>query len=240
MMPYVKKPEATAFSFLELSVVLVIISFLVAAVTQGQKILTKAATQATIKQIANYKNYYQDFKIIYFERPGDFSSAHSFFDDGTDDICSTSSDCNGDGDTIMEASTKGNSEVLRAWQHLHLAGYEDKSYAGEWNETNSVPRAKLADGYISFVNDGGNYSNNYLKLGTYLSFENQYSSNGILYPNDGYKLDSKYDDGLANSGWIIAKGAYDGTKHSTKCSSNDQYLTYYSETISCTLLFTIE
>jgi type II secretory pathway pseudopilin PulG len=240
-MLYTKKPKASAFSFLELSVVLVIISFLIASVTQGQKVLEKAAIQATIKQIANYKGYYQDFKITYFERPGDFSSAESFFDDGTENICN--SDCSGDGDTILEENKKNDSEVLRAWQHLYLAGYEEKAYLGTWSTTSSlfvVPRAKLADSYISFVNDGGNYTNNYLKLGAYYNYSNNYSSAGVLDPNNSYKIDSKYDDGYANSGWILGRGSYDGTGYSSNCSSDAQYLAHYTADKSCTLLFAIE
>lgn len=239
-MSYKKEVRSLAFSLIELSIVLVIISFFVIGISKGQKILKQSAVQATIQQIASLKNSYQEFKTIYFERPGDFSSAHSFFDDGADGICGTTSECNGDGNGIIETDTKSNSETMRAWQHLHLAGFEDTAYDGEWNENNSVPRAKISGSYISFINIGSSFTDNYLKLGTYLSFDNNYSSLGVFIPREAYEIDSKFDDRFPNSGWIKGIGSFDGSSYSSLCTLGEQYLTYYTDSPTCALLFSLE
>lgn len=243
-----KPSEANAFSLLELSVVVVILSLFFAGISQGQKILDNANIQATIREIANYKNYYLDFKDIYLERPGDFSAAYSYFSNNDDSICGAESYCNGNGDGIIDnGSDKNDNESLRAWQHLQLAGYIDKEFSGTWNESNSVPKVKINNGNLSFVNQGSSFIDNYIKLGAYQGFQNQYSDKSIFNAHDSYKVDSKYDNGLSSSGWIQAQGGYIPSESeeatgsfSANCANSGQYLVGVTEDISCTLLFEIE
>ena len=56
--------------------------------------------------MTNYKFMIHEFMTAYQAIPGDFDSAHSFFDNGSDDICGSSYECNGDGDGMIELDSK--------------------------------------------------------------------------------------------------------------------------------------
>jgi len=196
------KTNRQAFSLLELSLVVIIISLLIAGASSGLKIVRKAQIQSTIKEILDYKYAFHEFVILYQAFPGDFDQAYEYFAGDDDTICGQKTDCNGDGDGKIELSQKANSEEFRAWQHLYLTGLVDTAFAGEWNETNSVAEAKLNNANISFKNDD-DINDNILKLGSFISTDGKYSDGGILTTKEAKNIDKKFDDGNSNSGKII-------------------------------------
>ncbi|MBL6785285.1 MAG: type II secretion system protein [Rickettsiales bacterium] len=238
-----KRNFRQAFSLLELSLVVIIISLLIAGATSGLRIVRKAQIQSSIKEMTNYKFMIHEFMTAYQAIPGDFDSAHSFFDNGSDDICGTSYECNGDGDGMIELDSKSNSEVFRGWQHLSLSGFADTEFDGEWNETNSVASAPLNDANISITYDAIQ-NDNLLKLGSYLDYQGHYSSTGLLTTKEAFEIDNKYDDGFPSTGKIIAHNNQflngDTIQEDNECLSDaDIYQTYNNQNKACTISFLI-
>jgi len=229
-----------AFSLLELSLVIIVIALLVSASTSGLKIVRKAQIQSSIKKIFSYKYAYNEFVLTYQALPGDIDNAHTYFDDGTDEICGESGNCNGDGDGILELSEKTNSEIYRAWQHLYLANMVETAFDGVWGETNSVPKASLNDSKISFDYDADLFTN-ILRLGSYSSLEGGDSYGGIVTSKEARTIDVKYDDGNADSGKIIGYDAYyvdsGNVTQSDYCLNGSLYKTYNSTDNACSLGF---
>ena len=117
------------FSLVELSVVLLIISLLTVGIYVSQDLLEQARIKKIISEYDAYLKELKVFKEIYFRYPGDMPNASDFW--GAD--CSTlASNCDGDGDGIIEFSTSSvlNNESWRAWQHMKLAGIDDNKLSG--------------------------------------------------------------------------------------------------------------
>ncbi|MBT4989883.1 MAG: type II secretion system protein [Rickettsiales bacterium] len=232
-----------AFSLLELSLVIIIISLLVAGATSGLKIVRKAQIQSSIKKIFSYKYAFHEFVATYQAIPGDFSSAHSYFDDSSDSICGAQADCNGDGDGILELNEKSNSEIYRAWQHLSLANFVDTKFFGEWNEKDSIAKSPLNEGNISFDYDSSLY-NNILKLGSYISYKGAYSDGGIFTTKEAKAIDVKYDDGDSNTGKIIGYNSFylndAEVVESDYCVDGPAYKTYNNTDNACNIGFLLD
>jgi prepilin-type N-terminal cleavage/methylation domain-containing protein len=129
------------FTLIELSVVLVIIGFIVAALIVAQSMKRSAGVQALITDEAHYVEAARQFKEKYGFLPGDFPNATTYW--GTDTTCPNnagnitpqSTTCNGDGDGKIESAGTGagnsNSyEAYRAWQQLADAGLLEGSFTG--------------------------------------------------------------------------------------------------------------
>ncbi|MDC0857706.1 prepilin-type N-terminal cleavage/methylation domain-containing protein [Rickettsiales bacterium] len=233
------KNNRQAFSLLELSLVVIIISLLMAGASSGLKIVRKAQIQSTIKDILDYKYAFHEFVILYQALPGDFDQAYEYFAGEDDTICGEDTDCNGDGDGKIEVSQKANSEEFRAWQHLYLTGLVDTAFAGEWNEDNSVAEAKVNNANISFKFDD-ELDDNILKLGSFISINGEYSDGGILTTKEAKNIDQKFDDGISNSGKIIGynDGNIDDTDNTeTDICINDDYRTFSNSENLCSIGF---
>ena len=219
-----------AFSLLELSLVIIVIGLLIAGSTSGIKILRKAQIQTSYHKLINFKFAYQNFQDNYFAKAGDITNAHSYFDNGSNEVCGVASDCNGNGNNILELSEKHNSETIRAWQHLYLANMIDKEYLGYWNANNkSVPKAALTSSFISFSYDNI-LKANILRLGSFISYKGEYSDGGLISSKEAFNLDNKFDDGNPDSGIIIGYNSIyldQGMKiYSEDCKDGSSYKTY--------------
>jgi prepilin-type N-terminal cleavage/methylation domain-containing protein len=207
------------FSFLELSIVMTIISLLMAAATSGQHILKKAQLHSRIKQLKGTESSVILFKEQYRAYPGDFSKAYRYFSYNKVDICGKKPSCNGDGDRKIEIGTKkDSSEVYRAVQHLQLAELIKGDYSGEWGEDNYViettPEGNITPIYQANIG-------NILKYGSFLSIKGQTSDNGLLTTKEAQMIDEKIDDGSAIKGDIRAIQAIDYNKE--KCINSNMY-----------------
>ena len=230
-----------AFSLLELSLVVIIISLLVAGSTAGLKIVRKAQIQSTLKDILEYKYAFHEFVISYQALPGDFDNAYNYFSGGDNSICGEKTECNGDGDGMIEQNQKSNSEDFRAWQHLYLAELVETQFSGEWNMDYSVPKAKISDSYISFKFDN-DLNDNILKLGSVISTTGKYSDGGILTTKEAQKIDEKFDDGISHSGKIIGYNdtsfdENDEADHSDDVCIEEDYRTFSNTDNLCSIGF---
>jgi prepilin-type N-terminal cleavage/methylation domain-containing protein len=223
-----------AFSLLELSIVVAVIGLIISATTIGQQILEKAKLISTINQFSQLESAIINFKDRYIAYPGDFSDAYRYFDNGKN-ICGTKAECNGNGNGKIEVKDKYNSETYRAWQHLSLAKIIKGNYSGIWGK----------DNYVMQAHNQGNltlkYEKNYgniIKLGNFYKFDGQTSDTGLLYPERAEIIDLKMDDGLPNSGQIIAFNGIISSEenlYDTNCINGNNYQVKHNTTKPCTI-----
>ncbi len=104
------------FALFETAMVVIIIGLLVGVLTSASDLRRAAQVRSVVADVINYKTVINAFKMQYHALPGDIDNATEFWSSCTDDGSNT---CNGNGDGVIQPS---DSEGLRAWQHLSLAG----------------------------------------------------------------------------------------------------------------------
>ena len=128
----------SAFSLVELSIVLVILGLLTGGILAGQNLIRAAELRSVTTQMTQYRTAFYTFRDKYFAIPGDMRNAIDFWgaQDGADgvgldcfnDPSSTQATCNGDGDGDIQLYPM--TETYRAWQHLANAGLIEGTYTG--------------------------------------------------------------------------------------------------------------
>ncbi len=240
-----KKSSKSAFSLIELSIVLIIIGLLIAGVTGGASLIKSSELRSIITESRTWSVSVNSFFNQFDSLPGDYDNRLGGQDGG-------------DGDGKIEFNSLANSDLAmdsegrNAWRHLSVANVLDKSvvYATLNNlilDTSNqaddaitsfgeaIPGSKIGGAAWDFdystisghnvavltgsINSGGNNLNTLVNGATV--------STGIITPTDALSLDSKYDDGFATSGSIRGiqpsadpcgnAGNYDTTVSSKSC-----------------------
>lgn len=130
----------TAFSLVELSVVLVIIGLVIGAVFTGKSLIRASEINAVGADVARVRQALGMFKETYRYSPGDMANATVVWGEVspgcTDAISTTQATCNGNGDGKIGLLTGSMNvpvtayEIPRAWQHLSNAGLMDGKFTG--------------------------------------------------------------------------------------------------------------
>jgi prepilin-type N-terminal cleavage/methylation domain-containing protein len=197
-----KQKLLRAFTLVELSIVLVIIGLLIAGVTVGNSLMGQAKLRALVNELNSYNNTINNFRLRYNALPGDLSTASSFWTGAT----------NGNGNGTIELGTPNTTtqdESVLAWYHLYLAGMINGTYTGSHSAASTqtpgtdCPLSKYGPA-TGWYFDGQSCYPNY----TYLTFgavrSNAAPSTSALTTAEIYSIDSKIDDGLPQSGNILA------------------------------------
>lgn len=240
-----KKSSKSAFSLIELSIVLIIIGLLIAGVTGGASLIKSSELRSIITESRTWSVSVNSFFNQFDSLPGDYDNRLGGQDGG-------------DGDGKIEFNSLAGdaareAEGRNAWRHLSVANVLDKSvvYATLSNLTLNtsnqaddaitsfgevIPGSKIGGAAWDFdyntssghnvavltgsINAGGNNLNT-LVNGSQVS-------SGIITPTDALSLDSKYDDGYATTGSIRGiqptavscgdAGPYDTTVPSKSCA----------------------
>jgi type II secretory pathway pseudopilin PulG len=131
-----------AFSLLELSVILIIISILLISITSFDKLKSNVKQKAFYKELTQISEKINNFKLIYSYLPGDFPKAGKLFNHilarCDDEIINSGfgstnrSGCNGDGDNIWDRALVSccYGEGYMVWLHLQLANLLAAPYDG--------------------------------------------------------------------------------------------------------------
>jgi prepilin-type N-terminal cleavage/methylation domain-containing protein len=238
--------KKAGFSLLELSIVVVIISLLIAGITAGTDVLQSAKVGTTVKQLKALEVAAVSFREKYSAYPGDFKNAHRYFDDGTDYPCGTDIECNGDGNSKIEFGTKYNeSEVFRALQHLELASLVKGDFSGSWGDEKSVMAAKLDANFTIQYDE--ELKKNIVKLGKAVS-EIYVADGGAFTTELAEDMDLKIDDGNPLKGEVrgfegfLGDSKTDSSNYETECideRARDYNLTY-KEFTPCALGFVVK
>ena len=229
-----ERGRRSAFSLVELSIVLVILGLLVGGVLAGQSLIRAAELRSLTTDTQRYIAATNVFRDKYFGLPGDMSNATAYWGkDGTNcpadtgNANATTGTCNGNGDGNVEfgAVNGGTGEAFQFWRQLALAGLIEGSYtgiSGPGSAVNSVrgvntPAAKPNNvgwnlQYATAASIIANATPNLyvLEYGNFLALGAKTSGTGgfgqaYAKPEDAWNVDTKMDDGKPASGMVIAK-----------------------------------
>jgi len=224
-----KCSNRSAFSLIELSIVLIIIGLLIAGVTGGASLIKSAELRTMMNEARGYAIAVNNFYTQFDELPGDF---------GTSIDNSQVGDENGRIEFVGGGST-GNTassdtlEGMAAWHQLSAAGIiDDTLVLVDNNATHDlvtasttavddfaceedVPSSKIKDGcwMFDFLTDGDNGNQNIIvisipnfgvvsashTLGTAQALTATEIS-GVITPSDALSVDNKMDDGDPDTG----------------------------------------
>mgnify|MGYP000154934211 CR=1 FL=1 len=215
--------KKSAFSLIELSIVLIIIGLLIAGITGGASLIKSSELRSVMGEARGYAVAVNAFYNQNGALPGDFSTAVGSVSSVT---TPDSGLALGDGDSKIEFCTTGcvtgvtvatGSEGALAWQHLKFAGAIDTAptYTGGATATQTAgvhyPASKIkAAGWgfdynrtslqnvvvlTSSTTTAGTVDANSLVNGTPMSV-------GAILATDALSIDAKIDDGVSNTGKI--------------------------------------
>jgi prepilin-type N-terminal cleavage/methylation domain-containing protein len=236
----------SAFTLVELAIVIVIIGLLVGGVLQGQELIAQAKLRSTMKDIESYKTAQISFRAKYNCMPGDCPRAFTFFgtDCGTNTAITTTNTtgCNGNGNDVLH-----NAEAQLFWQHLSYAKLIKGSFSGGYkvdqvvgidvpaiaagNNTgvtaafaNGNANASNSCGYVSCI--GGAIENilGFMDMKNVFQIGNTRPGAGgiagaFYTPEQAYEMDLKFDDGVPFRGKISGFKARQADGSPTTCST---------------------
>lgn len=188
-----------AFTLIELSIVLVIVALLIAAVIAGKSLVKASQIRSIISQINEVDTATAAFIDRYNAVPGDMANASTIF--GSSSLCNTSA-CNGNGNNQVETETD---EPLLYFLHLRLSGLIDGNYNGTGS---SLPKIKIRNVPMSvrYVSDAlffGRGNQHAITIGKpYVPLRT--TSWNAFTSSEVYELDIKMDDGVAYTGKIFS------------------------------------
>lgn len=241
---HTKNSEITsesAFSLIELAIVLVVIGLLVGGLVVMQSMTRQSQLQGVVSDYQKFKVATAEFIDQYISVPGDMPDATDYWGTAT----------NGDGDKILDiaAAASATGEDFQFWRHLVLAGRITGVYtgvAGSGSASHSVagtnvPAASYESGaweadYLGvYGGDTTTYAynyGNYFRVGTITA--TAAASGALLKPEEAWNIDTKTDDGQPGKGTVVSShwnsacatsttnadynGAYNLTNQNAQCA----------------------
>lgn len=205
------------FSLVELSIVLVILGLLVGGILAGQSLIRAAELRSISTDLHRFTAAQAAFRDKYFALPGDMRNATSFWTaaHATEADCLTTAGtspatCNGNGDGRIMWALAGGENYLY-WEHLANAGLVEGTYSGVASSGAEVggvniPRGRIPQsGYVAWYT--GPWSSQQRERNALLVARSCSSGAyecGIIKPEEAWNIDTKMDDGRADSGNLIA------------------------------------
>ena len=223
------KSHDQGFTLIELSIVLVIIGLIVGGVLVGQDMRRAAEIRATVGQIEKYNTAFNTFRSKYNGVPGDLTAANAaalglFAETGGPAGTAGHQDGNGIIEGGSTGATVGIGETLEFWRHLSDANLIDGAYGITGNSAiaaasgqatgnvttigQTLPPAKLGGNnyFAAFSASGINYYEIAPIIGlTAATGAYGFGTTGMT-PIESYNIDSKIDDGMPNTGLVVAQG----------------------------------
>lgn len=207
------------FSLIELSIVLVILGLLVGGVLAGRALIQAAELRSQVRQLEQFYAASLQFKDQYFTLPGDLNTATQFWP----------TTVNGNNNGRLDAGTGARvftGEAGFFWQHLALAGLIEGNYDGVTAIPLGVglPLMKIdvkhglhAAYYevsaemtnqvvVPFTPKAALYSVNAQR--TALAGFGRGIERGIFSPEQMWRLDTKADDSVPQSGRLRARSSH--------------------------------
>lgn len=233
------RKKKSAFSLIELSIVLIIIGLLIAGVTGGASLIKSSELRSVMTEARSWaiavNSFYNQFDAL----PGDYSTAL---------VASTAGDAD---ETIEYYNGSSIEEGRNAWVHLKHAGILDSTVlSGATSAADissaptfgaDVPKSKIKASGWDFDYDTTNSRNVVILTNTItggVTYDlvndgsNSYAS-AALTPTDASSLDSKFDDGVGNTGKIM------GVNTSTTCHSSGVYV-FATSTKACAVSYQVD
>lgn len=255
--------KKSGFTLVEMSMVLVIISFLIGAMFVGQSLIRSSHLNATLSDVIKYSSAFNDFADKYKALPGDFANAQASWGapsggcpEGTGAGYEV---CNGNGDgNICNASNAANvAELHSEWIELANAQLIPGSYhylpatGGGYAIGTNVPMTPIGNATFQFFfatcplgdmlySTVSPYAVHWLALGALTP-----TGTGVYRPvlsgEDAQSMDVKADDGRPGYGKIRASrnGTAGGYTPNCQTTNSPDTAAYNQSTtdMTCTLLF---
>jgi prepilin-type N-terminal cleavage/methylation domain-containing protein len=218
----------SAFSLVELSIVLVILGLLTGGVLTGRSLIHAAELRSVTAEVQEFQTTINVFKGKYFALPGDMPNATRFWGDNASECDdpsiadATPGTCNGNGDSIINRAPSADAvgEVFMVWNHLSYADLLNGTFTGMAGSSNrwdadtdiNVPASDFSGACYSVTDTilaniwyfDVNYGTNIVQLGT-ANAPYAGCSAPHLIPEDAWYIDKKIDDGKPATGRVIAK-----------------------------------
>jgi len=217
--------KKSGFTLLELSIVLVIIGLIVGGILVGQDMIKAAEVRATISQIEKYNSAVNTFRSKFNAIPGDIPRANAA-NFGMLQLTSASTIGQGDGNGLIEGGAAGatlpEGETLVFWRHLSDTNLVDGSLGVIGNSavvaatgvvtgnvttvSQSIPPTRLnLTNYIVVYSASGTNFYQLMPIATITTAPlYTFNTTGIT-PLQSYNMDTKLDDGLPNTGIVVAR-----------------------------------
>jgi prepilin-type N-terminal cleavage/methylation domain-containing protein len=194
--------KKSAFSLIELSIVLIIIGLLIAGITGGASLIKSSELRSVIGEARGYAVAVNAFFTQYDALPGDFSTSIS------------AGDVVGNQNARIEYAT--NSEGTEAWRDLKTAGAIDSILTITNANTAqapsvNIPASKTKSNGWAFDSNNTDFKNYVIITGAIAAsadannslINGAFKSTGALLPTDALSIDAKTDDGKPNTGKVL-------------------------------------
>ena len=212
------------FTLVELAIVMIIIGLLIGGILKGQELIANAQVGATVAQVKALDAATTTFRDKYNALPGDMNNVATRLAN-----CAGCTD--GDGDGRIEngvavtapwvAPANEGLDVFIELSAADLLGGISNSGAGGWGD--QFPESKVGGGYHAAYSPGGAFgANAAASPGHYLglvSTAGAVAANNALTSNQAARIDTKLDDGRANTGSVFSNA---GAACSTAGDYNQQ------------------
>jgi prepilin-type N-terminal cleavage/methylation domain-containing protein len=228
MIPVQKHMRAQAgFTLVELAIVMIIIGLLIAGVLKGQALIANAQVTATVAQMKAIDAAVTTFKDTYAALPGDMGPAGATTGPAArlpncaaSALCSTAGDGNGIIGNNPGVTPIGN-EGERFFVHLNAASLLTgivPANQGSVQIGANFPATKISSNVVlvggSQTGAIGNFANPIavagVSPGTWLVIAQTIAAPGNanvgLSPDQGLRIDTKLDDGVPDTGQVLAFG----------------------------------
>ena len=212
--------KTSAFTLMELSIVLAVVGMIVGAITVGRTMADAAALQGVISDFDRYRTATMAFRDKYKALPGDMMNASTVWtaDPGcpaptaSDAFITTTCDGNGNGfigdssgDPLGAQASYG--ETLFFWQHLANEQFIDIPYNGRLSTASNgitpgvnVPKSKMTTASFSvrfFPTNDGVSANYFPAAYNHVFFLGAFSSTATAYQSPAYFAGLSADDAKA-------------------------------------------
>ncbi len=197
--------KKSAFSLIELSIVLIIIGLLIAGITGGASLIKSSELRSVMGEARGYSVAVNAFYTQFNALPGDFDTA-----------VGSESTYIGDNDGNIEYARDYDaipgSEGTVAWYALKTIGAIDDTLTYAASSTaqvpgTNIPASKIKSGgwvfdYVTAFSQNVVILTNTTTATTGDGDQAPAYVEGVLLPTDALSIDSKIDDGVANAGKI--------------------------------------
>lgn len=216
--------KRSAFSLIELSIVLIIIGLLIAGVTGGASLIKSSELRAVMSEARAFATAVNGFYNQFNYLPGDYGTA----------IGGSSA---GDSDGTIEYYNTAAQEGRAAWYQMKGAGILDSSVISATIATttsgtvpavssfgSNVPSSKIKNSGWDFDYNTTSLQNVVVLTGaitagsvTNTLVNGTTVSSAAITPTDALSIDTKIDDGVANSGKVrgVLSGCFVTTTYNT-------------------------
>lgn len=232
-----KNKKKSAFSLIELSIVLIIIGLLIAGVTGGASLIKSSELRAIMSEARSFATAVNGFYNQFNYLPGDYGTA-----------IGGSSAGNGDGTIQYAVPTANTNEGRTAWYQMKGAGTIDSSIIASAITTTAastvpavttfglnVPASKIKSSGWDFDYNATTFQNVVVLTGAIAAgsttdtlVNGTFKSTAAIAPTDALSIDAKIDDGVANNGKVrgVLSACFSTTTYTTATTTRACALSY--------------